>query len=75
VVPNLPQGVLKVLVDGGKYYSAVEVLQVDGPSATTLQVAYDSSPGSTVTAALRRTAFRRLRVPSSPKTVSRPLLQ
>ncbi len=42
VVPNLPQGVCKILVDGGAYLSAVEVLQFNGSSATTLQVAYDS---------------------------------
>jgi hypothetical protein len=44
IVPGLPQGVLKVVVDGGSYYSVVEVLQFNGPSATALQVAYDSPP-------------------------------
>jgi len=73
VVPNLPQGVLKVLVDGGIYYSAVEVLQINGPSATTLQVAYDSSPGASTSAALRRSSLRRLRAPSGPKLAFPPL--
>jgi hypothetical protein len=71
VVPNLPQGILKVLVDGGSYYSAVEVLQVNGPSATTLQVAYDSSPAAS--AAVRRAALRRLHAPSAPKPAFPPL--
>ena len=30
-------------------YSAVEMLQINGPSATTLQVAYDTAPTSTLT--------------------------
>jgi hypothetical protein len=74
VVPNLPTGVLKVLVDGGIYYSAIEVLQVNGQSATTLQVAYDSSPGASANAALRRSVHRRLRAPSAPKPAFPPLL-
>lgn len=74
VISTLPQGVFKVLVDGGSYYSAVEVLQINGSSATTLQVAYDSSPGSGATSsALRRSSARRLRVPSSSEPLFRPL--
>ena len=76
VVPKLPSGVFKVLVDGGQYYSAVEVLQINGTSATTLQVAYDSALGSTSTAAKpRRASVRRSRVPASPKMMFHSLPQ
>jgi hypothetical protein len=37
----LPSGPFKVVVDGGSVPSIVEVLQFNGPSATTLQVAED----------------------------------
>ncbi len=47
----LPSGIFKVLVDGGIAYSAVEVLQFDGTSATTLAVGYDSASGARVAAA------------------------
>ena len=40
VVSSLPQGVFKVVVDGGVYSSAVEVLQFNGTS--------DAAPGSRV---------------------------
>jgi hypothetical protein len=66
----LPSGIFKVLVDGGSLFSAVEVLQVNGPSATALQVAYDSAPTSTASpAAVQRSNVRRLRVTSTPKPV------
>jgi hypothetical protein len=73
VVSPLPSGVFKVLIDGGSLYSAVEVLQVNGPSATTLQVAYDSPPASTSGAAVRRPNVRKLRMASTPKPVFSPL--
>jgi len=49
--PSLPSGLYKILVDGGASLSAVEVLQISGPSATTLQVASDTAPGPASTAA------------------------
>lgn len=55
----LPSGVFKILIDGGALYSAVEVLQVNGTSATTLQVAYDTAPVTTAG------AFKPLNVRSS----------
>ena len=73
VVSKLPQGVFKIVVDGGMYYSAVEVLQFNGPSATTLQVAYDSAPASGTAAAARLSVFRKSRVEASPKMVFRPV--
>jgi hypothetical protein len=67
---RLPTGVFKVLIDGGSKYSGVEVLQVNGQSATTLQVAYDTAPGSSsiATAALRSNV-RTARVAARPKQV------
>lgn len=66
----LPSGVFKVLVDGGWKYSAVEVLQFNGMSATALQVAYDSAPSSSSRSALiGRPNLRSARVASRPKTV------
>jgi hypothetical protein len=50
IVSGLPQGVLKVVVDGGSLNSIVEVLQFNGPSATALQVAYDTSPAASAKA-------------------------
>ena len=78
VVPTLPSGTFKVLVDGGSLYSAVEVLQIDGPSATTLQVAYDEAPGSAsarkgLARAARRPSPRKLRAAARPKRVFPPL--
>jgi hypothetical protein len=66
----LPAGIFKILVDGGSLYCAVEVLQVKGSSATALQVAYDSAPASTASAAaVHASNIRRLRVESTPKRV------
>ena len=66
----LPSGIFKVLVDGGSLYCAVEVLQVNGLSATTLQVAYDTAPASAAsTAAVRPSNLGRSRAESSPKRV------
>lgn len=72
VVPSLPSGIFKILVDGGAYLSAVEVLQVNGPSATTLQVAYDSPPSS-ASAVKARQSVKRLHVRSTPKQVFKGL--
>jgi hypothetical protein len=72
----LPSGVFKVLVDGGGKYSAVEVLQFNGMSATALQVAYDSAPISNSRAALTgRPNLRSARVASRPKEVFGALAQ
>jgi hypothetical protein len=75
VIPTrLPPGVFKILVDGGPKYSAVEVLQFNGLSATALQVAYDSAPGSSSRAASsERMNFRSARVESAPGHVFRAL--
>jgi hypothetical protein len=71
---RLPPGVFKILVDGGPKYSAVEVLQFNGLSATALQVAYDSAPGSSSRAASsERMNFRSARVASTPGHVFRAL--
>jgi hypothetical protein len=67
---RLPPGVFKILVDGGSKYSAVEVLQFNGLSATALQVAYDSPPGSSSRAeSVERLNVRSARVASARKQV------
>ncbi|MGA3027948.1 MAG: hypothetical protein ABSF98_24610 [Bryobacteraceae bacterium] len=75
----LPSGVFKILVDGGPngIYSAVEVLQFTGSSATTLQVAYDSPPTASASAiaASRRPTGRRARALSPPKRVPGTLIR
>ena len=68
----LPSGVFKILVDGGSRYSAVEVLQFNGSSATALQVAYDSAPSSSSSVSatsVRRGNLRSARVASMPRPV------
>jgi hypothetical protein len=79
LVPNLPSGTFKVLVDGGPngILSSVVVLQFDGPSATSLQVAYDSPPAAaapTLRTAAAKRANARLRVAptSMPAAQSSP---
>jgi hypothetical protein len=69
----LPPGPCKILIDGGGIYSAVEVLQVNGASATTLQVGYDSRPDLASGAAAQLANSRRSRVAAQPKTVFGPL--
>ncbi len=72
----LPAGVFKILVDGGPAYSAVEMLQFDGPSAVGLQVVYDSAPGSRSmlrAASRRRASMRTARVASMARPVFSPL--
>jgi hypothetical protein len=67
---RLPAGIFKVLVDGGSKYSAVEVLQFNGLSATALQVGYDSAPGSGSRAAsAERMNVRNARVESTRRQV------
>jgi len=70
VATRLPAGVFKILVDGGSKYSAVEVLQFNGQSATALQVGYDSAPVPVSRAAsAERMNVRRARLASTPKQV------
>jgi hypothetical protein len=70
IATRLPAGVFKILVDGGSKYSAVEVLQFNGLSATALQVGYDSAPGSSSRGALvARSNLRSARVASTPRHV------
>jgi hypothetical protein len=76
ITTPLPSGVIKVLIDGGTLYSGVVMLQVTGipgtdlTAATSLQVAYDSSPTTaTSRVPVRRQSVKRLRVPPTPKTV------
>ncbi len=78
IVSSLPSGTFKVLVDGGSLYSAVEVLQIDGPSATTLQVAYDEAVGSAssrkgIAHEARRPSPRKLSIAARPRRVFRAL--
>jgi hypothetical protein len=78
VLPGLPPDIYKFIVDGGPggVLSAVSFLQFDGPSATSLQVAFDTPPGVAATAkvapankAVRRVSPRQQRM----KVTSRPL--
>ncbi|MBZ5678108.1 MAG: hypothetical protein LAP61_28005 [Acidobacteriia bacterium] len=74
VTTPLPSGVIKVLVDGGSNYSAVAALQFSGPSATSLQVAYDSAPStSSATTSTMRANVKHQRVSSTPKRVFQTL--
>ena len=40
----LPSGLFKILIDGGSNFSWVAIIQITGPSATSLQVTYDFPP-------------------------------
>lgn len=73
VAGPLPSGPFKILIDGGSMYSAVEVLQFNGPSATDLQLGYDSQAPSLSSDAVRTLNLRRSRVTLRPKTLFRPL--
>jgi hypothetical protein len=69
---KIPSGVFKVLFDGGPGGEdcAVQVLQFSGISATSLQVAYDSSPGGDVSAsAINRAAHKAARAAATEKRV------
>jgi len=69
----LPSGPFKITIDGGSMYSAVEVLQFNGASATALQVGHDSPSALTSSEAVRRGSLTRSRVAFRAKTVFRPL--
>ena len=70
LISPLPSGIFKVLVDGGSSYSAVEMLQVNAASATTLQVAFDTTPTTGASATpVQRPNARRSRIDSTPKPV------
>lgn len=73
VAGPLPSGPFKILIDGGSMYSAVEVLQFIGPSATALQVGYDSQSDLTSAEAVRRANLRRSRVAARPKAAFKAL--
>ena len=68
ITKSLPSGTFKILVDGGAdNYSSVEVLQINGQSATTLQVAYDVEPGTSTAAVARHRT--KMKVARPPKAV------
>jgi hypothetical protein len=70
IVSPLPSGLFKILVDGGTMLSAVEVLQFNGSSATAPQVAKDTAPSSSSSAAsVPRLNVRNSRKASMPKSV------
>ena len=69
----LPPGVFKVLIDGGSTLSAAEVLQITGASATTLQVAYDTSSSASASSAARKANARKTGITDTPKPVFKAL--
>ena len=76
----LPSGPFKVVVDGGSSYCSVEVLQVNGTSATTLQVGFEGSgaanigtAGTTGANALQKTHSRVTGRPRQPHGAFAPL--
>jgi len=73
LVSGLPAGPFKVLIDGGSLLSAVEVLQINGTSATTLQVAYDTAPGTASSLKSRHPAVKRSHVPLTRRVSTRSL--
>ena len=73
VTGSLPSGPFKILIGDGSSYSAVEVLQVNGPSATALQVGYDNPAGAASTDTVQLLNQRRSRAAFRPKTVFAPL--
>jgi hypothetical protein len=73
LVSGLPAGPFKILIDGGSLLSAVEVLQINGQSATTLQVAFDTAPGTAAALKSRRSAVRRSHVAPTHKVALRSL--
>ena len=72
LVSGIPAGPIKVLVDGSAL-SAVEVLQINGTSATTLQVAFDSSPGTSAAVRSHGPAVRKTHVAPTHKVAHRSL--
>ena len=73
VAGPLPSGPFKILIDGGSMYSAVEVLQFNGPSATALPVGYDGQQSAALGQAVRLPNLRRARVSARPRGVFQPL--
>jgi len=73
LVSGLPAGPFKILIDGGTLLSAVEVLQINGQSATTLQVAFDTAPGTSSALKSRRSAVRKSHVAPTHKVALRSL--
>lgn len=74
LVPNLPSGIFKILLDGGaSNLSAFEVLQFNGQSGTALEVAYDTAPGGGTPGALTRRPKVARRHAAAPKRVFPPL--
>jgi len=74
LVSTVPAGPIKILIDGGSLLSAVEVLQINGTSATTLQVAFDTAPGAASAAMKRpRSSVKRSHVAPTRKVASRSL--
>ena len=72
----LPSGMFKISIDGGSMYSAVELLQISGPSITALQVGYDSAAGSSSSPmSVRRTGIRNSRVASMSRPVFNTLIR
>ena len=72
LVPSIPSGPFKLLIDGSEL-SAVEVLQINGTSATTLQVAFDTSPGTSAAVRSHRLAVRKSHVAPTRKVAHRSL--
>jgi len=67
LIPGLAPGFYKILFDGGSVFSAVEVLQINDTSGTTLQVAFDTAPGA---AAAVRTARSSVRAPQTVHVIT-----
>ena len=74
LVSTIPAGPIKILIDGGSLLSAVEVLQINGTSATTLQVAFDTAPGAAAAAAkLPRSSVKRLHIAHTRMVATHPV--
>ncbi len=71
VVPGLGAGLYKILIDGGSALSAVEVLQITGSSATTLQVAFDTEPSTAASIRHRQSGVKTLRVHPAKRVSAR----
>jgi len=69
----LPAGPFKIVIDGGSIYSAVEVLQINGASATALQTGYDRQTGAASSAIAQLVGLRRSRAALRARAVFRQL--
>jgi len=67
ITTRLPSGPFKIVVDGGDVPCSVEVLQVTGSSATTLQVGFDNPPDLVITANTGATALQKERARTARK--------